>query len=357
MQAYTLYSFSIWYKEHIIDTKCVDEFKKTLLIISNSKNALHGNKVKAKEVIINSFKSLNYKIDLTKLTQNDKKIISHLEIEGFIYDSPCNFILTILELYSVTEAITFLKEYEKKLLNATTATIHILNSLPKLLSEKDLTPPQITQGKQLTRLTFHNKASINDIVNLKDWSKSWYTIARGFSMANHQSPEEFEIVKVDNGSLIIDLQLTLETVKLIAETMSSIAELTTDLTAMYAALESIKALKKIMSNKTYSAAETEAKNKVEEEKSNIILKVVAHLKNKKLFTRDDATNELTSSIKELIKFNEEGGSLECITNNQLDTDTIENKKMINKLNQSFITYQNKSDIKLIIEKPLAELEK
>lgn len=142
MQAYKLYSFGTWYKKNIIDTKCVDLFKSCLIKISNSKNELFGNKNQAKKLIITSFQSLNTKINLADLTQHDKEIISHLDIEGFIYDSPQNFILTILELNSITETIKFLQSYEKKLSNANSVVISILNSLPKLLPEKDLVPPK-----------------------------------------------------------------------------------------------------------------------------------------------------------------------------------------------------------------------
>lgn len=172
-------------------------------------------------------------------------------------------------------------------------------------------------------------------------------------MANNQAPEEFEIVKVDNGSLIIDLQLTLETVKLIAETMNSLTELAINLTAMYTALETTKTLKKLVTPATYASLKDEAEESIENEKDSIIEKIVNNLKNKKLFTRNDAVNELTSSIKELIKFNEEGGSLECLTSNR---DDKENIKITDKLNNSFITYQNKSEIKLINHKSNKETE-
>ena len=212
--------------------------------------------------------------------------------------------------------------------------------MAKVLNEQYSTTTSISETKCLTRLKFHNDAAINNVVNLKDWSKSWFTIARGFSMAVNQKPQDFEIIGADKGSLIIDLMLNIEVVKLITETLTSMAELATQLTALKMAIDGVKALKGKMDEDTYNKMLQQVTENVTKDEKEIVQKVVEHLKNEELILDQTCQNELVSAIRELTKFNQKGGSLNCIANKV-------NENISHSLNESYKQLQNKSKLKLL----------
>ena len=212
-----------------------------------------------------------------------------------------------------------------------------------ILKPEFLTEQPIPEGKCLARLKFHNEASINNVVNLKDWSKSWFTIARGFSMAVNQPPEDFEIVSADKGSVIIDLMLNIEVIKLITEAITSLAELATQIISIKIAVEGVKSLKGKMDEATYEKALKQATDSVKRDEEKIIEKVVEELKERKLVLNVQCNNELISAIRELTKYNQKGGSINCIAS-EVNHDICES------FNLNYKQLQEKSELKLIEEK-------
>ncbi|AYV25037.1 hypothetical protein ECB94_27410 (plasmid) [Vibrio mediterranei] len=77
-------------------------------------------------------------------------------------------------------------------------------SLPNIIKEELLSPVSVPERKVLTRRTFHNEASINNVAEFNQWAKSWNFIARGFAMSVGERPETFEIVNAERASYIVD---------------------------------------------------------------------------------------------------------------------------------------------------------
>lgn len=161
----------------------------------------------------------------------------------------------------------------------------------------------------ITRLKFHNNAAID---NLKDWSQIWHTIARGFSIAVNQTPEDFEVVSTDKGSVTVDLMLNIEVVKLIIETLKAMAELATELIALKVGIEGVKTLKGKVDENTYNTMLDQVTENVRKDEEQLIENVIKHLKEQNLIVNKHCHNELVSAIKELTKYNQKGGSIHCL---------------------------------------------
>lgn len=348
MQAHELYTLSSWYKSQVTDNESIITlYTKALNSIkaSSANNTnIHAIRKQSLELLLNKLSSIDY----SELNDTHRAILLDMELTGLILEPA---IESLKHLFSPTSDNSFivniLNSNIATLNKAHAALIHTYTYMPVILKDELLYAPKTSEGKYLTRLTFHNKASINNVVELKEWSKSWHTIARGFSMANNQPPEDFEIVSADRGSFIVDLQLTLETVKLISETLTSISDLAISLTGLYTALESAKLLKKMLEPEIYKTALTQATDNIKKEEDELIEKVLKMLEDRKLILNLQSRNELHSAIKELISFNEKGGSIKCIASNK--ENDVENK-IIENLNDSYLTIQNKTEIRLIEKK-------
>ena len=57
-------------------------------------------------------------------------------------------------------------------------------------------------------------------------------------------------------------------------------------------------------------------------------------------------NELTKALRELAKFNQKGGSIQCISQNTEDN----NAEVVEQLNSSFKQLQDRTELKLLEDK-------
>lgn len=346
MQSSEIYTFARWYQTNVINSKLTS-------VLANSANTIKANLRNSIEVVkkqqLESIISTISQFNLNELNDSHRKIIKNIGLESAILEgAKSNFSTLLSPSMDNNHIINELTLYSNELNAAHSKIAPLITSLPYILSDDYLLPSAIPEGKYLMRLTFQEQASIDNLVNLKEWSKAWHTIARGFSMANDQSPEDFEIISVDKGSVIIDLALTLETITLINDTLSSFAELAINLTELYIALKSAKLLKDVITVELYEKVVKEAELNLTEKEINIVEKVVDNLEQNGRIKNKQSKNELTSAIREIVKFNDKGGDIKCISSTSKSNE--EDVKIIENLNKSFIKLKNKSEIKLL-EKP------
>ncbi|HJS16386.1 MAG TPA: hypothetical protein VJ795_15025, partial [Rheinheimera sp.] len=318
MQTNELYTLALWYENNIDQDPVVSHYTKlhsilqktTSNLTAENLNSANNAKREYYELIV---ERLNL-VAAEKLTDTQKDILIHMGLQSLILSPAKEYLSSLLLLsHDYPYILNTLKSGNDRLTQASSSFRAFRVQMQKILPPKYLETPTIHQNKCLTRLTFHNEASINNIVNLKDWSKSWFTIARGFSMAVNQAPEDFELISADKGSLIVDLMLNIEVVKLITETITSLAELATQLISLKMAIEGIKELKDKMDKSTYEQMLKQVTKSVSEDEEQIINKVIDRLKGQGLLKNENCKNELNSAIKELIKYNQKGGSINCIT--------------------------------------------
>ena len=345
MQTNELYALALWFEQNIEQDPVQNHYSS---LYNNLKNLI-GNPSEKNLKEVENLKVSQYEkliqrlstIDTFGLTDTQNNILRNMDLNSIVLTESTEYLNNLLLLPQDNSYVASTLKFDiDRLTMAVSSFKAIRIHMAKVLNEQYLTTTSISETKCLTRLKFHNDAAINNVVNLKDWSKSWFTIARGFSMAVNQKPQDFEIIGADKGSLIIDLMLNIEVVKLITETLTSMAELATQLTALKMAIDGVKALKGKMDEDTYNKMLQQVTENVTKDEKEIVQKVVEHLKNEELILDQTCQNELVSAIRELTKFNQKGGSLNCIANK-------ENENISHSLNESYKQLQNKSKLKLL----------
>ncbi|WP_305419958.1 hypothetical protein [Photobacterium leiognathi] len=344
MQIHEIYLLSKWYTSNV-QSKNPQSF---LSQCSNGiKQHIH-NKAAANEYITScKAKMLNFlsNLDITTLTDNQRKCLTHLNLDSLLLEkAPEHFeLLLSLANHDTNYVIVTLERYQILYSEASNSFSQCASSLQKIVEPELLAPIDVHEGKVLTRVTFHNDASINNIVEFNKWAKSWSFIARGFSMASGETPESFEIVNTDRGSFIIDLLVGAGAMKLFFEALKSFTDLSISIIDLKMKLKEIDKFKNVVSDDVYEQFINDAKEKLTLEENHIVERVINELNQKGLIKNLEAQNDLSKAIKEIHKFNTHGGSVKCLASND---DTF-NHESIEQLNASYKQLQYKSEVKRI----------
>lgn len=348
MQTNELYSLAVWFHENITVDPVHSLYHtlhtdlKRLTATPNPQSLKKARQLKEKQYGL-LIERLNT-IDESGLTDTHKEILRDMELQSLILSPAKEYLHNLLILpQDNAYVVSTLKASNDRIVEAIKSFRDLRIQMREVLQPEYLEAPNIPNNKCLTRLRFHNDAAIDNVVHLKDWSKSWHTIARGFSMAVNQAPEDFEIISTDKGSVIVDLMLNIEVVKLVTETLKSMAELAGELIALKMTIEGFHKLKGKVDDKTYQNMLEQVTESVKKDEEELIEKVVEKLKEQNLVDNENCRNELISAIKELTKYNQRGGSIQCISSD-------ENKITSEELNSNFKQLQEKSELKLIEDK-------
>ncbi|EHR6781267.1 hypothetical protein WOC08_16385 [Vibrio parahaemolyticus] len=349
MQIDELYTLSKWYMKNVNSLNLPHVFANVNTVIKNTLVKKNPSLLKNQsEQQFKNIKGLLEKIDYTDLTDNQRRCLIHLNLDSVITESAIAHFERLLLMVEddANYVITTLDGYIKLLQKAATAFSQINNQLPIVIENQTLLPIEVPEGKVLTRITFHNEASINNLVEFNNWAKSWNMIARGFSMSVGEAPETFEVVNADRGSFIVDLVVGAEAMKVLFEALKAFTDLAISITDLTAKLTQARELRNAVSEETYAQFVEEAERNIEEEEQRIVEKVIEHLENKNLIQVPQAKNDLARSIKEIYKFNASGGTMHCLASND---DTFDEQSVV-MLNESYRQLQDKSELKLIEDK-------
>lgn len=344
MQINEVYSLAKWYMESVHPRNPSQVLTSHLNSIKTARQ--RGKTFNAHiEQCHSQLLQLVEELDFSLLTSNQRRCLRHMELESLLLEKAPEHYNTLFNLseYDVNYVVATLEEYQQ-IFKAASATFNqSFVSLPNIIEEELLSPVSVPEGKVLTRLTFHNEASINNVVEFNQWAKSWNFIARGFAMSVGETPETFEIVNADRGSFIVDLLVGAGAMKVLFEALKSFTDLAISVTDLTMKLQQMKGLKNAVSDDLYEQFVKEAKDSIEKEENDIIEKVIEQLKSKGLIQNPEANNDLAKAIREMHKFNTQGGSIACLSSNDDSFD----EESVKQLNESYRQLQHKSELKLI----------
>ncbi|CAH6868612.1 conserved hypothetical protein [Vibrio chagasii] len=347
MQINEINELSRWYLKEIQGRKldslvgiCTNRLK------GNSNNLAATRSVfeKDKESLLKALSE----IDRTPITINQRKCLIKLNVSSIVLEGAVDEFTLLFDMHvnDTNFVISTLERYLKFMTAAAKAFTQIQAALPTIVPTEFIDAIEVPPGKVLTRLTFHNDASIANVAEFHEWAKRWNFIARGFSMAVNQSAEDFEIVNADRGSFIIDLLVGAAAMKILFESLKSLTDLAVSVTELRIKHQELEKLKQTVPAEMFQQFSDASSQNIEKQESEIVDKVIANLKAQGLIETDKADNELAKAIKEVHKFNSYGGSMTCLASNddQFDTETVK------ELNQSYKLLQSNSEVKLIEEK-------
>ncbi|HHX8342013.1 TPA: hypothetical protein ACVOYS_000658 [Vibrio alginolyticus] len=291
-----------------------------------------------------------------KLTDAEIEFLEGLGLKTIILPSAIDsYKLALQENGSLESSIHII---EQKLIVLKNAYSHF-KQLSEVLSQVSVTisggqnQEQLFQeGKILTRLRFHDEASISNVVDFERWGKSWHTIGRGFSMLHGYAPEDVEIVSAGKGSILIDLLANIDTINSIGEAINHLLDSVKHLVGIKVAISSLDALS---SKQARDAAEqkvyeqmleqlqSEQESALESNYDNI-----AKILIDKVDGNPKSVAELRRAIKELDSFIQSGGDIEYI---QSPNASDEEKEIIHQLKKVQILLENsRAETKLLSNK-------
>ncbi|MUJ19513.1 hypothetical protein [Aliivibrio fischeri] len=339
-----LFKLTNWYYSNVIDTKLYDTLNQANIRVNGllSSNSSYG--IPHLKPIFNILYNTISQIDYKSLSIDDLNALKKNGLENIILE-PAIPVLQELFLGNKTDIHTISSRVISMLNTVKEADVNFKNLqiiLPQLFdiksSEEDYT------DKVLTRLTFHNDASIENVVNLSDWSNSWNKVARGYGMVLGHTPEDFEVISASKGSIIFDLLLNLETVNMLGETFNHIADFAFTMIEIKAALKGISYFKTLNPEK-YEQLKAELQSDLDKKNDEMAEDIAQKLFEK--YSIDENNHEakipLKHAVKEVSKFINKGGDI------NFKTDDLDKEDEVLLVNEALLMLKNRSKEQKLIE--------
>ncbi|MBC8064480.1 MAG: hypothetical protein H7Y17_06605 [Chlorobia bacterium] len=172
-----------------------------------------------------------------------------------------------------------------------------------------IAPPEPDiKGKVLVRVTFSGEARIANIVDLREWSDTWFEIGRGVAMLNDSTPEEVRVVGAGEGSLIIELAVGYGIAKTISSILLEALKVVEKVVDIQKKALEIKALK-LSNSKIVKELEDEARKQRDTGIEQIADKLAAR---KKGADQGDKIEAFRRAVTKLVGFVEKGGNVDCV---------------------------------------------
>lgn len=304
MQVNELFELTNWVLDKVASKGLVDKYQQLLSVLQQNARPNQPKQPfdQQKQSLIEALTA----VPLTELSSGQIEILATLNIAQNIGKNGATLIEDVLFKNAIDVANA--AQQVEKCVTQINQGIDWSRQQHDLLS-KVVTVDSITEtdGKVLLRVRFAGDAAVNNLTDLKDWSKTWWEIGRGISIAHGQSPEAISVVGASKGSIIVALLTAGE----IAATVSGIILSALKVAEKYYDIrrkaQEVRAME-LSNDKAEKALEAEAAtykaNGVEE----IVKATVAELK----VEQGDQVNELTSAVKKLVDFITKGGEVDFV---------------------------------------------
>lgn len=345
-----MYQLARWYRDNIANHHVKQSLEKTKSNILNMLSSGNDYTVKIhgiRNYLEEHIKVLS-KIDLEALSFDDIEILEKLGLKYIVLSSAIPSLYKISKQGDVQEIAARISDSLETLEPVNIQFAHFLEAFNKIFTAPDVEETD-HHGKVLTRVRFHNDALISNVVNLSDWTAKWNTIARGYSMALGQAPESFEVVGASKGSIIFDLLLDFETVKLFSETFNQLAETAFNVAELYGAIKAVEFMKESnpdLYKQTVEHTKAEAEKKNEEMVEQVACKLLEKLQQNGQNRDGEVKESLKRSVKELNNFVNKGGDI----NFRTESNEVDMAEQVSLVNDALKQLQHQSKQKQLEDK-------
>lgn len=300
-----LYSLTKWVEENITK-KTIPQMYEVLhqVLYSNSQNNQQQPLEGPKNNLITAIEN----VPIKQLTKDQLKFLYTLKIGGAIGEEGVSRIEDIF----YKNALDIVTTYNKigVIHNEITAGISKLNQIRDGLKGNVVEEKYEVDNEVLIRVTFTGEAEIANIVQFRDWGKTWYEIGRGIAVAHGTAPEQVKIIGATSGSIVIDIT----TIPAIAATTATIifsalklAEKVLEIKKKAEEIKNLQLQNKKFADELAKEAQKEKEKGIEE----LVLVVVKQIGIKEK-EEGDKVVELEKAIKNLVNFTELGGEVDFV---------------------------------------------
>ncbi len=328
-----MYQLARWYRDNITDHNVEESLNKTKTNITKMLSSNNPSNIKLQSIrkYLDTHIAVLSEIDLEALSFDDIEVLEKLGLNYIVLSSAIPSLHKVSELGDVQEIAARISDSLQTLKPINIQFVHFLNAFDIIFDAAPDVEGTDHHGKVLTRVRFHNDALISNVVNLSDWTTKWNTIARGYSMALGQAPETFEVVGASKGSIIFDLLLDFEAVKLFSETFNLLAETVFNVAEMYGAIKAVDFMKGSnpdLHKQTVEHIKAEAEKNHEEMAEQVADKLLEKLQQDGQNRDGEVKESLKRSVKELDNFVNKGGDINFRTESD-EVDMVEQVLLVN----------------------------
>lgn len=307
MQIEELYELTGWIHAAIADAQIVSKYQQLHSILS--RNAQPNQQKQPFEDEKKQLLDALSAVPLDKLSTSQVNVLGELGVSEVLGSEGAALVEDVLyrNAIDVANAARRINECISKLSEAIQWAQQEKALLDKILAPGSV---EVTEGMVLMRVRFSGDASVGNLTELRDWSKTWWEIGRGLSMANDQSPEAIAVVGASKGSIVLSLLATYG----IAKTASGIIMAALLVAEKYYDIkrkaQEVRALE-IQNNDAEKALEKAAEDHKKAGVEAIVKQTITDL-GLKPNNEGDKVNELTSATKKLIDFVTKGGEVDFV---------------------------------------------
>ena len=306
MNVSELYELPFWVNKNIVKTEIPKKYQKLLQVVQQNTQPNQAQQPfdEQKNDLIDTIRI----VPLKQLTREQLEFLQTLEIAQSVGDEAVENINDIFykNVIDIATAAKKMQEIHQKLGDG-------INKLNKIKEGLDGSVSQETyevDNEVLIRVTFTGDAELTNIVEFRDWGKTWHDIGRGIAIAHNATPEQVKVVGATSGSIVIEMATLASIAGTVAGIIFSALKLAEKVLDIKKKAEEIKNLQ-LQNKKLANDLVKEAENEKEEGIKNISLEIIGELNINKS-NDGEKINALDRSIKLLVNFIESGGEVDFI---------------------------------------------
>lgn len=313
MQVEELYDLTTWIASNIVEEELVEKYQELHEVLKQNAQPNQEKQPfeEQQKALIEAVKA----VPLSELSVGQIEILSELGFAQNIGSEGVALIEDVLfkNAVDIANAAERISQCITELNEGIQWSQQERELLGKIVTSDSITP---NEDQVLLRIHFTGDASIENLSELKEWSKIWWEIGRGISMAHDQSPENISVIGAGKGSIIVTLLAAYG----IASTVSGIILASLKVVEKYYDIkrkaQEVRALE-LGNDEAEKALETAASEAKDSGVETIVKKTLGELE---LDQRNegDKVNELTSATKKLVDFITKGGEVDFVIPDEED---------------------------------------
>lgn len=307
MQVEELYDLTTWVEAEVVTKKLVQKFQQLHKVLNQNAQA-NQQKQPFEDQQLALLGALR-NVPLDQLSAGQIEILEQLKIARNVGEQGATLVEDVLfkNALDVANAAQQINQCVVELNEGIQWSKQQRDLLEKIIDSDSVLE---IDGKVLLRVHFSGDAHVENLTELKEWSKTWWEIGRGISMAHGQAPESIEVIGASKGSIIVSLL----TAQAIAVTVSGIILAALKVVEKYYDIkrkaQEVRALE-IGNDQAEKVLEEAAAKHKEDGVATIVEQTIAELglnPNKE----GDKVAELSSATKKLVDFIAKGGEVDFV---------------------------------------------
>jgi len=313
MELQEAYDLDRWIKEEITNREVMQKYSALQQALQKNLQRNQNQPLfsfnEQKEALLKALKN----VSTYGLSNPQLRVLENLEISKHVGKTASGDIRILMteNAADLGHLAAEIQKYQKELQQGIQKITAISTALEVIISTKEIKLPE---DMILTRVTFQNDASINDINDLRTWTNRLHTISRGMAIACNQPVESIKVEGASKGSLVFTLVIGRYIASILTKTIKEILECMSEYQnfKIKAHEAELSALKKDRFKQDYLEDQQRWEERATRAKQQIIDDLTEKRKEDIEAFDDSHQAELRSSIKDLVELISKGGDVDPV---------------------------------------------